>query len=68
MSLYQREPFKDLKTGIVHGRMKAKEKDAVMKAFEKTMSVFCLLQPSLKWALMFPMQALWSSNMQSDLG
>jgi ATP-dependent DNA helicase RecG len=28
-------PFKGLKTGIVHGRMKAKEKDAVMKAFEK---------------------------------
>ena len=28
-------PFKDLKTGLVHGRMKAKEKDEVMKAFEK---------------------------------
>jgi ATP-dependent DNA helicase RecG len=46
------EIFPELRVALVHGRMKSKEKDAVMRAFAAGILTFWCPLPSSKWGWM----------------
>ena len=46
----QKEVFPDLSVGLIHGRIRANEKEAAMRPFYDDIPISWLPRPSLRWA------------------